>query len=76
MLYSYNTSQNQFVFKNNLSIELRIHVLKQVNTVYVSKETPVFVYFMDMSKAFDRVNQDKLFNIITEAFQITFYLSL
>ena len=52
---------NQFGFKKNLSTDMRIFSFKQIVHYYVSKSSPVYVCFIDASKAFDRVNHYKLF---------------
>ena len=52
---------NQFVFKSSHSTDLCLYVFKQIIQYYVNKSSPVYTCFIDASKAFDRVNHDKLF---------------
>ena len=56
------TTDNQFGFKNGVSTELCIFSLKQTIGYYKSMSSPVYVCFMDASKAFDRINHCQLFN--------------
>ena len=48
-------------FKKQHSTDMCIFTLKSVITYYTRQKTPVFSYFLDASKAFDRVNHWKLF---------------
>jgi hypothetical protein len=50
------TTDCQFGFKPNHSTDQCIYVLKETVNYYISKETPVFLCFMDIRKAYDRVN--------------------
>ena len=52
---------NQFGFKSSHSTYLCLYVFKQIIQYYVKKSSPVYTCFIDASKAFDRVNHDKLF---------------
>ena len=56
------TNDNQFAFKQNHSTDQAIFILKEVISYYHRNDTPVFVCFMDVSKAYDKVNQGILFN--------------
>ena len=47
---------NQFGFKEKLSTDLCVYSLKQIIEYYHSLSTPVYIVFMDASKAFDKVN--------------------
>ena len=53
MLY---TSDHQFGFKSNHSTDMCVFVLKETINHYMSSNTPVYTAFMDVSKAFDKVN--------------------
>lgn len=56
------TCDNQFGFKKGHSTELCIFSFKQILSYYKNHNSPVFVSFLDASKAFDRVNHKKLFS--------------
>nr|XP_034833609.1 uncharacterized protein LOC117990254 [Maniola hyperantus] len=51
---------NQFGFRPGLSTESAILCLKQTVRYYTEKRTPVYACFLDLSKAFDLVNYDIL----------------
>ena len=55
------TSDAQFGFKARHGTDMCIYVLKEVVQYFKSHSTPVFMCFMDASKAFDWVNQYTLF---------------
>lgn len=55
------SADNQFGFKNKHSTDLCVFSLKQVIEFYHSLSTPVYVCFLDASKAFDRLNHWSLF---------------
>ena len=50
------TSCNQFGFKRKLGTDMCIYTFKQVIEYYKSFNNPVYVAFMDASKAFDKIN--------------------
>ena len=55
------TADNQFGFKQKHSTELCAYTLKQVIEYYKSNSSPIYLCFLDASKAFDRVNHEILF---------------
>ena len=55
------TSDNQFGFKPKHSTDACIYLLKEMLSYYASSNSPVFLCFVDVRKAFDRVNYHKLF---------------
>ena len=55
------TSDNQFGFKFEHSTDLCIFGLKQIIEFYHNLSSPVYVCFLDASKAFDRLNHWVLF---------------
>ncbi len=50
------SKDSQFGFKQNHSTDLCIYTLKQTIDYYRSKSSPIYICFLDASKAFDRVN--------------------
>ena len=58
------TSHNQFGFKSGHSTEQCIFTLKQVIDFYTVNSSPIYLCFMDLSKAFDMVNHEKLFTVL------------
>lgn len=56
------TSANQFGFKKKHSTDQCVYVLKELIDMYKCMQSSIFVCFLDASKAFDRVNHDKLFS--------------
>jgi hypothetical protein len=58
------TSDLQFGFKQKSSTSMCSMVLKETISYYVSNHSNVFCTFLDASKAFDRVNYIKLFNLL------------
>ena len=57
-----DTSPNQFRFKRGHSTDMCIYVLKEFIKVYKSRNTSVFVTFLDTSKAYDKIDHWQLFN--------------
>jgi hypothetical protein len=55
------STDNQFGFKPNHSTDYCIFILKEVIDFYTSHNSPVYICFMDASKAFDRVSHYCLF---------------
>ena len=58
------TSDAQFGFKSKHGTDMAIYSLKETIKCYTSSNSPVFVCFMDASKAFDRLNHRKLFEVL------------
>ena len=57
-----HTEDNQFGFKPKHSTELCIFAIKEVIQYYNQLNTPVFVCFIDIKSAFDRISYWKLFS--------------
>ena len=57
-----NTTDNQFGFKAKHGTDLCIYALTEIVNKYRDKNSSVLMCFIDASKAFDRINHDKLFN--------------
>ena len=55
------TTDNQFGFKAHSSTDMAIFTLKQIVAYYHNYSSPLFICFLDASKAFDRVNHWTLF---------------
>lgn len=55
------TNDSQFGFKAKHSTDLCTFVLKEIIDFYVSHSSPIYICFMDASKAFDKVNHWILF---------------
>jgi len=55
------TSEHQFGFKAKHGTELSIFTLKQTIDFYRSNSSTVYVCFLDLSKAFDRIDHNLLF---------------
>ena len=58
------TTDNQFAFKKSHSTEMCVFALKQVIFEYNKYDTPIFACFLDIKKAFDRINNDTMLNIL------------
>lgn len=52
----------QFGFRPNLSTEMAVMCLKQTVRYYTDRKTPVYVCFLDLSRAFDLVSYDILWH--------------
>ena len=55
------TTDNQFGFKQNHGTDMCIYALRQTIDYYKRNSSPVFICYLDASKAFDRVNHWCLF---------------
>ena len=51
-----NSSDNQFGFKKNHSTELCVMALKEVVRYYLGLNTPIFICFLDIRSAFDKMS--------------------
>ena len=60
------TNDNQFAFKKGHSTDQAIFLLKEIIAHYQTNGTPVFICFMDVSKAYDKVNQGILFRKLVD----------
>ena len=58
---SLQVSDNQFGFQVNCSTTFCTFTVKESINYFLNRNTPVFSCFLDMTKAFDLVNYDKLF---------------
>ena len=58
-------SDYQFGFKQAHSTDMAIFALKETINYYLKKNSSVFICFLDLSKAFDKVNHYKLFLKLT-----------
>ena len=56
-----DTAHNQFGFKPSHGTEMSVFALKQVIEYYKNNNSPVYVCYLDASKAFDRINHWALF---------------
>ena len=57
-----DTSDHQFGFKTGHSTDMCIFLLKEIIDFYKNHSSPVFLCFLDATKAFDRVNHWTLFH--------------
>ena len=60
------TNPNQFGFKKKHGTDQCICVLKEIIDLYRTLNGSVFAFFLDASKAFDRVNHRTLFKNLSE----------
>ena len=59
---SLSTNDNQFSFKSKHSTDLCIFTLKSVIDFFITSSSPVFLCYLDASKAFDKINYWVLFD--------------
>ena len=55
------TADNQYAYKSKHSTDMAVFVLKQVIEYYNKRSTPVYVCYLDASKAFDKISYWLLF---------------
>ena len=60
------TTDNQFAYKTGHSTDMCVFILKEIVRHYNKHRTPMYVCFLDASKAFDCVNHWKLFKVMVE----------
>ena len=60
------TSDNQFSYKKEHSTDMAIFCLKETVNIYRRYSSPLFVCFLDASKAFDKLNHWALFAKLIE----------
>ena len=60
------TTDNQFAYKKGHSTYMCVFILKEMIRFYRKHRTPVYVCFLDASKAFYCVNHWKLFSVMIE----------
>ena len=66
------TNDNQFGFKKKHGTDMCIFALKEIIASYRNLNSSMFLCFLDASKAFDRINHEKLFRKMrTEVFLCT-----
>ena len=61
------STDSQFGFKPRHGTDMCIYVQKELLNTYKRKNSSVFICFLDASKAFDRVNHEKLFKKLGSA---------
>ena len=60
------TSDNQFSYKKEHSTDMAVFCLKETVNIYRRYSSPLFVCFLDASKAFDKLNHWALFAKLIE----------
>ena len=60
------TTENQFAYKKGHSTDMCIFTLKECIRYYTVHSTPMYVCFLDASKAFDCINHWKLFKVLID----------
>ena len=54
--FQLETSSNQFGFKSKHSTDMCVYTLKQITEYHNQGYSPVYIYYLDALKAFDRIN--------------------
>ncbi len=70
------TCESQFSFKQGLLAGLATSVFLETTDYYIHKGDTVYALAIDASKAFDRVQYDKLFNLLVHCKMIPLYIRL
>ena len=60
------SSDHQFGFKENHGTDMCIFALKEVINYYKKLNTPIFLCFIDIKSAFDRISYNKLFCLLCD----------
>ena len=71
-----DTCPNQFGSKKGHSTDMCIYVLKEFIEFYRSRNTSVFVTFLDASKAYDKIDHWQLFNKLLNIHVPVFIISI
>jgi len=58
----FSTSDNQFGFKKNHATDLCVYAFKDILNIYRNYSSPLYICFLDASKAFDKLNYWLLFD--------------
>ena len=70
------TTDNQFGFKNKHSTDMGVFMLKQLIDYHTSLGCPVYICYLDASKAFDRINHFSLFDKLLKRRVLPLYVRL
>jgi hypothetical protein len=65
--YKLNLNMRQFGFRKHTSTIMAVTMLKETIHSYVNKDSKVFASFIEMTKAFDKVNHNILINKLCES---------
>jgi len=64
--HAFGTSELQFAFKAGHSTAMCSYAVKEVVKYYMDRGSTVYACFLDATKAFDRVQFDKMFNVLID----------